>query len=68
LGFDFFEYISNSTSNSFTEEDYKGTLGLEDITKTNSLITRLSERNFSKEDIDKLTHLNFLALMDKVLR
>ena len=67
LGFDFFQYLEGDTIGSFTENTYTGTIGLEDISKTNNLILKLEERGFTKEDIEKISYKNFLKLMDKVL-
>lgn len=67
LGFDFFEYIGNDTSDTFIEDPYVGTVGIEDISKGNNLVLKLQERGFSKEDIEKIGYKNFLNLMDKVL-
>ncbi|WP_353095840.1 membrane dipeptidase [Tissierella praeacuta] len=67
LGFDFFEYIGSDTSNTFTEDSYVGTSGIEDISKGNNLVLKLRERGFSREDIEKIGYKNFLNLMDKVL-
>ncbi|WP_313755629.1 dipeptidase [Tissierella sp.] len=63
LGFDFFEYIGNDTADTFTEDPYVGTLGIEDISKGNNLILKLQEKGFSKEDIEKIGYKNFLNLI-----
>lgn len=68
FGFDFFEYLEEDTSSSFIEDPYKGTQGIEDISKAPNLIRRLSERGFSKEDIEKISYKNFLNLIDRVLK
>ena len=68
LGFDFFEYLENDTTDSFTNDSYKGTTGLEDISKGYQLITKLGERGFAKEDIEKISYKNFISLMDRVLK
>lgn len=67
LGFDFFEYLGGDTT-SFAGDSYKGTIGLEDISKGNNLIVKLEKRGFTKEDIEKISYKNFLNLMDKVLK
>lgn len=66
LGFDFFEYIDQSTSNTFTNEPYKGTIGLEDITKGPELIRKLQERGYGEEGIRKIAHENFLNLLERI--
>jgi len=67
FGFDFFEYLEEDTSSTFIEDPYRGTPGIEDISKAPNLIKKLEERGFSKEDIEKISYKNFLNLMDKVL-
>ena len=67
LGFDFFDYLEGDTTNSFTSDAYKGTIGLENISKGNNIIVKLEERGFSKEDIENISYKNFLNLMDRVL-
>lgn len=66
FGFDFFEYLEEGTSNTFIEDPYRGTLGIEDISKVPNLLKKLEERGFSKEDIEKISYKNFLNLMDRV--
>lgn len=67
LGFDFFEYIQSETSDSFIDEPYIGTKGIEDISKGNNLILKLKDRGFTEDDIEKIGYKNFLNLLDKVL-
>ena len=68
FGFDFFEYLEEDTSQTFIEDPYRGTPGIEDISKAPNLIKKLQERGFSKEDIEKISYKNFLNLMDRVLK
>lgn len=68
FGFDFFDYLEGDTTNSFTTDAYKGTIGLENISKGNNIIVKLEERGFTKEDIEKISYKNFLNLMDKSLK
>lgn len=67
LGFDFFEYLEGDTTDEFTEEPYKGTIGLEDISETNNLIKGLEKRGFSKEYIEGLSYKNFMNYIDKIM-
>lgn len=67
LGFDFFEYIGKDAANTFIEDDYIGTKGLENISKGKDFILKLKERGFTKEDIEKIGYKNFLNLMDRIL-
>ena len=67
LGFDFFEYLSGDSPDSFTSETVVGVKGLEEITKTSNLISKLKSKGYSQDDIDKITHKNFLSLMDRIL-
>ncbi len=68
LGFDFFEYLESDTTDSFTSDSYKGTIGLEEISKSSNLVTKLSERGFSKEDIEGISYKNMLDFMDRILK
>ena len=67
LGFDFFEYLEGDTGGTFLNDPYKGTIGLEDISKTNNLLSKLESRGFSNEDIEKICFKNFINLMDRIL-
>lgn len=67
FGFDFFEYLKEETSETFIEDSYKGTKGIENISKAPYLVERLRKRGFSKEDIAKISYKNYLNLMDRVL-
>lgn len=67
LGFDFFEYLSGDSPDSFTKEKEVGVKGLEEITKTPNLISKLKSKGYSQDDIDKISHKNFLSLMDRIL-
>lgn len=66
LGFDFFEYLEGDSTDEFTEEPYKGTKGLEDISKSNNLIEGLKKKGYSKEEIEGLSYKNFINFMDKI--
>lgn len=68
FGFDFFEYLDAEKSQSFIEDPYRGTPGIEDISQAPNLIRKLRDRGFSKEDIEKISYRNFLNLMDRVLK
>lgn len=67
LGFDFFDYLESSTTDSFINAGNSSTLGLENITKGKSLLKKLSERGYSEEEINKISYKNFLNLMDRVM-
>lgn len=67
FGFDFFEYIEGDTSNTFIDDPYIGTKGIEDISKSNNLVEKLKSRGFTTDDIEKLSYKNFLGLMDRVM-
>lgn len=68
FGFDFFEYLESETTDSFTSDAYKGTVGLEDISKASNFISILSKRGFSDEEIEKMSYKNFMNLMDRVMK
>lgn len=67
FGFDFFDYLSSDTVGSFAEGDKYGTIGFEDISKTNDLLDLLSKRGYSKDDIEKISYKNFYRIMKEVL-
>ncbi len=67
LGFDFFDYLESETTGSFTNGGFNSTFGLENITKGKFLLKKLSERGFSEEDVNKISYINFLNFMDKIL-
>ena len=68
FGFDFFEYLEEDTSQTFIEDPYRGTPGIEDISRAPNLIKELKERGFSEEDIEKISYRNFLRLMNRILK
>ncbi|NLY76806.1 MAG: membrane dipeptidase [Tissierellia bacterium] len=68
FGFDFFEYLEEDTSQTFIEDPYRGTPGIEDISRAPNLIKKLKERGFSEEDIEKISYRNFLRLMNRILK
>jgi len=41
--------------------------GLEDVTALPRLVDGLFNRGFSREEIDKITHKNFVRVLEKVL-
>lgn len=68
LGFDFFDYLSGDTTDSFTSTETFAIKGLEDISHSRNLIKVLKARGFSQEDIDKITHKNFLSIVERILK
>lgn len=68
FGFDFFDYLKSDTTESFTNGGFNETQGLENITKGKHLLKKLKDRGFSEADISKISYINFLNLMDRVLR
>ncbi len=68
LGFDFFEYISAESTDAFIAEPYKGTIGLEDITKGPALVEKLRERGFSETEIEGIAYRNFIELLDRLAK
>lgn len=66
LGFDFCDYLTGETLNSFTDGD-AFTMGLEDITKVPKLIQLLEKKGYSSEDIDKIKYKNFSRIIKEIL-
>lgn len=67
FGFDFFDYLNSDTVGSFAEGDSYGTIGFEDISKTDNLINLLSKRGYTQKDIEKVSYKNFYRIMREIL-
>jgi membrane dipeptidase len=67
FGFDFFDYLEGDTTNSFTESEDIGTIGLEDTSKVQNIIRIMKERGYSKEDIEKISYKNFYRFINEIL-
>ncbi len=66
LGFDFFEYVDQSAVSTFAAEPYRGTRGLEDITKGKALVQQLEKRGFTSAEIEGICWKNFFRVLESV--
>lgn len=67
FGFDFFDFLSGESLDSFAESENNGIIGFENISKTTLLLQNLSARGYSDEDIEKISYLNFRRVYSSVL-
>lgn len=67
FGFDFFEYLQSNTVDSFIQDSYVGTIGLEDISMSQNIIDILKNRGYSGEDIKKISYKNFLRIIKEIM-
>jgi len=68
LGFDFFDYLEGDTTNSFTESEDIGAIGIEDTTKAYNIIEIMNKRGYSEEDIQKVSYKNFYRIINEILK
>ncbi|SNS29581.1 membrane dipeptidase [Anaerovirgula multivorans] len=70
FGFDFCDYIDNTTLNSFYDsaEPSPGIDGLNEVSQVNDLITALRNAGFTKDEIEKITYKNYGRVMKAVLK
>lgn len=62
FGFDFSDYLEGDAIN----ED-NGTIGVETTSKAKNIIDELEKRGYSKEDIDKISCMNFYRIIREIL-
>ncbi len=67
LGFDFCDFLDDSSVNSFSNQETSFTKGLEDCSKTLNIVRELSKRGFSQEDIEKISYKNFFRIIKETL-
>lgn len=68
LGFDFFDYlIKDDSLNNVVQKQRQMTKGLEDTTKVPALVDLLAKSGFVKEEIEKISYLNFTTFLKKHL-
>lgn len=62
FGFDYCDYIEDDVQENIHERK-DVTIGLEDASKSNNIIYELKNRGYSDNDIEKISHKNFLEFM-----
>ncbi|WP_234122713.1 dipeptidase [Clostridium hydrogenum] len=67
LGFDFFNYFEEENVEEFKSDNTPPIENFEDITKAQNLINCLVKRGYSREDIEKIEHKNFIRVIRKCL-
>jgi len=68
FGFDFCDFLSGDTTNSFQESETTMAKGIEDASKIPQLIKILSHRGYGQEQIEKITHKNFERVIKEILK
>lgn len=63
FGFDFNDYLTGDTVESFAQGDSGEVKGIENITKVPELIEILKNRGYSKEEMDKIAYKNFFRIL-----
>ncbi|MFN4190650.1 MAG: dipeptidase, partial [Pseudothermotoga sp.] len=64
LGFDFFDYLMKDDSlKNVVQKQSQMTKGLEDTTKVPALLDLLQKNGFAKEEIEKISWLNFMNFL-----
>lgn len=66
IGFDFCDFLRSGSLGS-DESITRGVKGLEDVTTGRAVLEGLKTRGYSREDIDKIAHGNFLRVIKEVL-
>lgn len=68
IGMDYFEFLDDSSTNSFSSQETSYTSGLEDASKTYNLITELENVGFSNVEIEKIAYGNFHRIIKNVIK
>ncbi|MDI3480388.1 MAG: rane dipeptidase [Tepidanaerobacteraceae bacterium] len=68
FGFDFCDFLSEDTTQSFQAGESASTSGLEDATKIPKFVKMLAEKGFSSDDIEKITHKNIERVIKEVIK
>lgn len=64
FGFDFFKYVARTNTDTFANEDYIGTRGIEDASQVPNLLAQMRKRGFSEDDIAGMSYRNFINLLN----
>ncbi|MCR4431303.1 MAG: dipeptidase [Tepidanaerobacteraceae bacterium] len=68
FGFDFCDFLSDATTQSFQTGETISAKGLEDATRIPAFVNMLEERGFRREDIEKITHENIERVIKNVIK
>ena len=67
LGFDYCDYIDDSSLSTFSSQETSFTRGLADASDSMNIVMEMERRGFSNKEIEKLARGNVLDLVKKVL-
>lgn len=67
FGMDYCDFLDDSSMTSFSEQENTCTIGLEDASKTNNIISEIEKIGFSKDDIEKIAYKNYHRLIKNVI-
>lgn len=67
FGFDFVGYLHDETADNSARDDAPLIKDFEDITKAQNLVTLLSKKGYSSEDIEKIKYKNFVRVFNECM-
>lgn len=67
IGMDYCDFLDDSTTSSFREQENSCTVGLEDASKTYNIIQEMKNLGFEKDDIEKVAYKNYHRLIKTVI-
>ncbi len=67
FGFDFFEFLDNTTVGGFSSEPTPCAVGLDDCTKVPALLEKMRVAGFSEKEIEGIAYKNWYNFMKKVI-
>jgi len=68
LGFDYCDYIDDSSLSTFSSQETSFTQGLADTSDSMNIVIEMEKRGFSREEIEKVAWGNVLELIKKTLK
>lgn len=67
IGMDYFDFLNNSTTNSFSSQETSYTKGLEDASKTYLFLEEMEKAGFTREDIEKVAYKNYHRIIKNII-
>lgn len=68
IGMDYCDFLDDGAMNSFSSQKTSYTKGLEDASKTQSIVAEMEKAGFSKSDIEKISYKNFHRVIKEVIK
>ena len=68
LGFDYCDYIDDSSLSTFSSQETSFTQGLADASDSMNIVIEMEKRGFSKEEIKKVASGNVLDLVKRIIK